>query len=129
MEILTVASFVVTYKPRFLLSWHEIKNAKQIRYAADNPEVLAAHQAHIPVIQRAEMLAELMRFRRGRAIAGTRWQQVEQPLLLPLPSYLLPVRPPAPAGRLLLDNQPSHHHPFARGPVVCIASAATEELP
>ena len=38
---------------------------------ADNPEVLAARQARIPVIPRALMLAELMRFRKGIAIAGT----------------------------------------------------------
>src|SRR5580698_3742998 len=36
----------------------------------DNPEVLAAHEEHIPVIQRAEMLAELMRLKYGIAIAG-----------------------------------------------------------
>jgi UDP-N-acetylmuramate--alanine ligase len=39
--------------------------------AADNPEVLAAHARRIPVVRRAEMLAELMRFRYGIAIAGT----------------------------------------------------------
>lgn len=38
----------------------------------DNPEVLAAREAHIPVIQRAEMLAELMRLAKfGIAIAGS----------------------------------------------------------
>ncbi len=36
----------------------------------DNPEVLAAHGQAIPVIQRAEMLAELMRLKYGVAIAG-----------------------------------------------------------
>ena len=36
----------------------------------DNVEVLAAHERHIPVIQRAEMLAELMRLKYGIAIAG-----------------------------------------------------------
>lgn len=35
-----------------------------------NPEVLAAHTQHIPVIPRAEMLAELMRLKYGIAIAG-----------------------------------------------------------
>ncbi len=39
--------------------------------AADNPEVVAARAAHIPVVPRAEMLAELMRFRFGIAVAGT----------------------------------------------------------
>jgi UDP-N-acetylmuramate--alanine ligase len=38
--------------------------------ASDNPEVSHAHALHIPVIQRAEMLAELMRLKYGIAIAG-----------------------------------------------------------
>jgi UDP-N-acetylmuramate--alanine ligase len=38
---------------------------------ADNPEVVAAHAQRIPVVPRAEMLAELMRFRFGIAVAGT----------------------------------------------------------
>ena len=38
--------------------------------AKDNPEVVAARERHIPVIQRAEMLAELMRLKYGIAIAG-----------------------------------------------------------
>ena len=38
--------------------------------ATDNPEVTAAHNLHIPVIQRAEMLSELMRLKYGIAIAG-----------------------------------------------------------
>ena len=38
--------------------------------AKDNPEVTEAHKLHIPVIQRAEMLAELMRLKYGIAIAG-----------------------------------------------------------
>jgi UDP-N-acetylmuramate--alanine ligase len=38
--------------------------------AAENPEVSEAHKLHIPVIQRAEMLAELMRLKYGIAIAG-----------------------------------------------------------
>lgn len=37
----------------------------------DNPEVQAARAARVPVVPRAEMLAELMRFRHGIAIAGT----------------------------------------------------------
>ncbi|MDX1656895.1 MAG: Mur ligase domain-containing protein, partial [Candidatus Competibacteraceae bacterium] len=38
---------------------------------ATNPEVAAARQSRIPVVPRAEMLAELMRFRYGIAVAGT----------------------------------------------------------
>jgi UDP-N-acetylmuramate--alanine ligase len=37
----------------------------------DNPEVIEAHKLRIPVVPRAEMLAELMRFRHGIAVAGT----------------------------------------------------------
>ena len=37
---------------------------------ADNPEVLAAREKKIPVVPRALMLAELMRLKRGIAIAG-----------------------------------------------------------
>ncbi|PTD95656.1 UDP-N-acetylmuramate--L-alanine ligase [Pseudothauera lacus] len=37
----------------------------------DNPEVIAARARSIPVVPRAQMLAELMRFQRGIAIAGT----------------------------------------------------------
>src|SRR5690554_5592323 len=36
-----------------------------------NPEVKTALDARIPVVRRAEMLAELMRFRHGIAVAGT----------------------------------------------------------
>ncbi len=36
-----------------------------------NPEIIAAKAARIPIVRRAEMLAELMRFRHGIAIAGT----------------------------------------------------------
>jgi UDP-N-acetylmuramate--alanine ligase len=38
--------------------------------SATNPEVIEAHARKIPVIQRAEMLAELMRLKYGIAIAG-----------------------------------------------------------
>jgi len=38
---------------------------------ADNPEVLAARGKKIPVVPRAQMLAELMRLKQGIAIAGT----------------------------------------------------------
>ncbi len=39
---------------------------------SDNPEVIAAKEQHIPVVQRAEMLAELMRLKKyGIAVAGS----------------------------------------------------------
>ena len=37
----------------------------------DNPELVEARARRIPIVPRAEMLAELMRFRRGIAVAGT----------------------------------------------------------
>jgi UDP-N-acetylmuramate--alanine ligase len=37
----------------------------------DNPEVRAARESRVPVVPRAEMLAELMRYRHGIAVAGT----------------------------------------------------------
>ncbi|MGY8850584.1 MAG: UDP-N-acetylmuramate--L-alanine ligase [Pseudomonadales bacterium] len=37
----------------------------------ENPEIASAHARGIPVVRRAEMLAELMRYRHGIAIAGT----------------------------------------------------------
>jgi len=39
--------------------------------AADNPELVTAREQRIPVVPRAEMLAELMRFRYGIGVAGT----------------------------------------------------------
>src|SRR6202051_2690267 len=42
----------------------------RLAIAAENPEVVEAHRLHVPVIQRAEMLAELMRLKYGIAIAG-----------------------------------------------------------
>src|ERR1700674_30987 len=37
----------------------------------DNPEVIAAQRARVPVLQRAEMLAEIMADKRGIAVSGT----------------------------------------------------------
>jgi len=37
----------------------------------DNPEVVAARERHVPIVPRAQMLAELMRIKQGIAIAGT----------------------------------------------------------
>ncbi len=48
---------------------HVVVTSSAVR--PDNPEVLEAHRRKIPVIPRAEMLAELMRMKYGIAIAGT----------------------------------------------------------
>jgi UDP-N-acetylmuramate--alanine ligase len=51
----------------------EVANVVVVSSAIDhtNPEIIAAKEKRIPVIRRAEMLAELMRFRHGIAVAGT----------------------------------------------------------
>lgn len=57
---------------------HKLENLKNVDVVvtssavhADNPEVVEARRLHVPVIPRAEMLAELMRMKYGIAIAGT----------------------------------------------------------
>lgn len=47
----------------------------------DNPELLAARETRIPTVPRAEMLAELMRYRHGIAIAGTHGKTTTTSLL------------------------------------------------
>ena len=52
-----------------------LKNAEAIVTSsainAHNPEIIAAKKRNIPIVSRAEMLAEIMRFRFGIAVAGT----------------------------------------------------------
>ncbi len=47
----------------------------------ENPEVAAALERRIPIVPRAEMLAELMRFRHGIAVAGTHGKTTTTSLL------------------------------------------------
>ena len=54
--------------------------------ADDNPELLAARRRSIPLIKRAEMLAELMRFRFGIAVAGTHGKTTTTSLIATLMS-------------------------------------------
>ena len=49
--------------------------------AETNPEIVAATQARIPLVARAEMLAELMRYRHGIAVAGTHGKTTTTSLL------------------------------------------------
>ena len=49
--------------------------------SADNPELMEARSQRIPVVPRAEMLAELMRFKRGIAVAGTHGKTTTTSLL------------------------------------------------
>jgi UDP-N-acetylmuramate--alanine ligase len=48
---------------------------------ADNPELMEARAQRIPIVPRAEMLAELMRFKRGIAVAGTHGKTTTTSLL------------------------------------------------
>ena len=59
-------------------SVHEAKNVEDMDVVvvssaidSDNAELISALEHRIPVVRRAEMLAELMRFRHGIAVAGT----------------------------------------------------------
>ncbi|MBQ4133068.1 MAG: UDP-N-acetylmuramate--L-alanine ligase [Desulfovibrionaceae bacterium] len=54
---------------------------KSTAVKADNPELLAAQQKGIPIIPRAEMLAELMRLKTGVAVAGTHGKTTTTSLL------------------------------------------------
>jgi UDP-N-acetylmuramate--alanine ligase len=53
----------------------------------DNVEVLTARAQHIPVIPRAEMLAELMRMKYGIAIAGTHGKTTTTSLVATVLAY------------------------------------------
>lgn len=48
---------------------------------SDNPEIEAAREARVPIVRRAEMLAELMRYRHGIAVAGTHGKTTTTSLL------------------------------------------------
>jgi UDP-N-acetylmuramate--alanine ligase len=63
------ARIVVGHDAANLLLPHVL--VKSTAVGDDNPEVAAARERGIPVIPRAEMLAELMRLRTGIAVAGT----------------------------------------------------------
>ncbi len=56
------------HRPENILGAEVVVTSSAI--SADNSEVLAARAVHIPVIRRAEMLAELMRLKYGIAVAG-----------------------------------------------------------
>ena len=63
------ARIAIGHRPDNILGADAVVTSSAV--AVDNVEVLAAQQNKIPLVQRAEMLGELMRFRRGIAIAGT----------------------------------------------------------
>jgi len=68
----------LTSKGAHVFFGHSAENVEQASVVvvstainAENPELVAAKEKRIPVVRRAEMLAELMRFRHGIAVAGT----------------------------------------------------------
>jgi len=56
------------HRPEYVQGAHVVVVSAAVK--PDNPEVVEAHRAKIPVIPRAEMLAELMRLKYGVAVAG-----------------------------------------------------------
>ncbi|WP_459890363.1 UDP-N-acetylmuramate--L-alanine ligase [Desulfothermus okinawensis] len=62
-----------------------VENAEVVVFSSaisdDNPEIVEAKQRSIPVIPRAEMLAELMRLKTGIAVAGTHGKTTSTSLL------------------------------------------------
>src|SRR3546814_2928452 len=68
--------------------------------SADNPEVLAARAARLPVVPRALMLAELMRLKRGIAVAGTHGKTTTTSLVASVLAAGAPRPPLVIGGRL-----------------------------
>lgn len=62
------AAVFIGHRPENITSPHVVVISSAVK--RDNPEVAAAQEKQIPVIPRAEMLAELMRLKYGIAIAG-----------------------------------------------------------
>src|SRR6202035_5921887 len=62
------AQIFENHKPEHVQGAHVVVISSAVR--RDNPEIVEAHHLKIPVIPRAEMLAELMRLKHGIAIAG-----------------------------------------------------------
>ncbi|MFN7097270.1 MAG: UDP-N-acetylmuramate--L-alanine ligase, partial [Gammaproteobacteria bacterium] len=63
------ATVHIDHHPENVLHAHAVVVSSAIQ--ADNPELVAAREMRLPIVPRAEMLAELMRFKHGIAIAGT----------------------------------------------------------
>lgn len=59
----------IGHKPENVLEAEAVVASTAVK--EDNPEVIAARERKIPVVPRAQMLAELMRIKQGIAIAGT----------------------------------------------------------
>ncbi|WP_347330923.1 UDP-N-acetylmuramate--L-alanine ligase [Marinimicrobium locisalis] len=63
------AKVFIGHRPENVAEAHVVVNSSAVK--ADNPEMLSARERRIPIVRRAEMLGELMRYRHGVAVAGT----------------------------------------------------------
>ena len=62
-----------------IIGAHVIVNSSAIN--TTNPEIISARELRIPIVRRAEMLGELMRYRHGIAVAGTHGKTTTTSLL------------------------------------------------
>jgi UDP-N-acetylmuramate--alanine ligase len=80
-----------------------VDNAQVVVYSsavkADNPEIRAARARLLPVVRRAEMLAELMRLRWAVAIGGTHGKTTTTTSAAPRFSALWPTKQAMPFSR------------------------------
>jgi len=72
----------IGHDPAHVVGSHVVVRSSAV--GESNPEVIAARDAGIPVIPRAEMLAELMRMKQGVAVAGTHGKTTTTSLLAAL---------------------------------------------
>lgn len=63
------ATVFIGHRPENVADAHVVVNSSAVK--ADNPEMISARERRIPIVRRAEMLGELMRYRHGVAVAGT----------------------------------------------------------
>ncbi|MEC7119503.1 MAG: UDP-N-acetylmuramate--L-alanine ligase [Pseudomonadota bacterium] len=69
----------IGHRPENIIGAHVLVVSTAID--AENPEIKAAIEQHIPLVRRAEMLGELMRYRHGIAVAGTHGKTTTTSLL------------------------------------------------
>ena len=63
------ANIVIGHKPENVAGVDVVVNSSAV--AEDNEELVQARKIRVPIVRRAEMLGELMRYRHGIAVAGT----------------------------------------------------------
>ncbi|WP_123638880.1 UDP-N-acetylmuramate--L-alanine ligase [Marinimicrobium koreense] len=63
------ATVFIGHREENVADAHVVVNSSAVK--ADNPEMISARERRIPIVRRAEMLGELMRYRHGIAVAGT----------------------------------------------------------